>query len=123
MPADPLAPGADTTVGHLLHISESIGELKGMLVTQNQVTRDLIGRVDAHDTRLGTLEKAQSGHEQRIAGIEQARAAEAQTQATDHQSQQGFRRSVRLSTLASGLAFASVALWKLWDAIGVHLLH
>jgi len=123
MPDFATLPSADQTVGYLLHISETIGRVEGKLDTQNQVTRDLIARVDAHDTRLNAAEAHITGHEQRLGGIEQARTAEAQIKATDHQATQGYRRAVRLSLIGSGLMFGATALWKLWDAIGVHLLH
>lgn len=123
MPADLLPPPADPTVGYLMHISETIGRVEGMLVTQNQVTRDLIVRVDSHDVRLNAAESTLTGHEQRLSGIEAVRKAEGQQAAEHEQASRAHRRQLRLLLIGQGCALAAGALWKLWDAVGSHLLH
>lgn len=112
MPDFATLPSADQTVGYLLHISETIGRVEGKLDTQNQVTRDLIARVDAHEVRIQAAEVHLTGHEQRLGGLEGERSAA-----------HGRRWQVRLSLLGSGLMLAGTALWKLWDAVGGHLWH
>lgn len=119
----PAQPSADQTVGYLLHISETIGRVEGKLDTQNQVTRDLIVRVDAHDVRLTALEQGAVGHRQRIEHVEQTQATEAAAQHDALAASRATRRSVRLTLLGSGLMFLATAVWKLWDALGQHLWH